>query len=92
MILKLIIKKDKISKKNNIIVWIQKGREFEEDIQQIFQFFKDNLEITEKVRRCRYYKVTSRNPAIMLSLFTALQEIIPDIYFNANASGAIEGV
>ncbi|MHA1148328.1 MAG: hypothetical protein ACTSR8_08785 [Promethearchaeota archaeon] len=84
MILKLIIKKDKKTKKNNIIVWIQKGREFEQDIQQIFQFFKNNLQITEKVRICKYYKVSSSNPAIMLSLFSALQEIIPDIYFNTN--------
>lgn len=92
MILKLIIKKDKLAKKNVIVVWIQKGREFEEDVQQIFQFFKDSLEITEKIRRCKYYKVSSQNPAIMLSLFSALQEIIPDIYFNAASSASQEGV
>ena len=92
MILKLIIKKDKKTKKNIIIVWIQKGREFEQDIQQIFQFFKDNLEITEKVRFCRYYQVSSQNPAIMLSLFSALQEIIPDIYFNNTDPDSNDGV
>ena len=92
MILKLVIKRDKETKKNIIVVWIQKGREFEEDVQQIFQFFKDSLNITEKVRRCRYYKVSSQNPAIMLSLFSSLQEIIPDIYFKSNNSGSMDGV
>ncbi|MHA1293756.1 MAG: hypothetical protein ACTSQJ_13945 [Promethearchaeota archaeon] len=81
MILKLVIKENKKTKKNQIIVWIQKGREFEKDVQQIFNFFKESIMINEKIRKCRYYKVTSKNPAIMLSLFSALQEIIPDIYF-----------
>ena len=86
MILKLIIKNNKKTKKNNIIVWIQKNGDFEEDIQQIFQFFKDNIKITEKLRVNKYYKVSSENPAIMLSLFSAVHEIIPDIYFNTEDS------
>ena len=92
MILKLVIKEDNKKNKNQIIVWIQKGREFEEDVQQIFQFFTDSLIISEKVRICRYYKVTSENPAIMLSLFSALQEIIPDIYFNSQKADSEEDI
>ena len=84
MILKLIIKHNKKLKKNQIIVWIQKNIEFEDDINQMFQFFKDNIQISEKRRLHTYYKVKSDNPAIMMSLFSAVHDIIPDIYFNDN--------
>jgi len=90
MILKLIIKNDKKTKKNAIIVWIEKNGAFEDDIQQIFQFFKDNIKITEKTRITKYYKITSTNPAIMMSLFSAVHDIIPDIYFNTEDSVDIE--
>ena len=83
MILKLIIKKDRKLKNNRILVWIQKHKEFEEDVQQLFNFFKDNLKIVSKHRLSNYYKVTSDNPAIMMSFFSALQEILPDIYFKS---------
>ena len=92
MILKLIIKTDKKTGKNKIVVWIQKGREFERDVQQLFEFFKDSVQIQEKFRFSRYYKVTSDNPAIMLSLFSSLQEIIPDIYFQPDPSESIEEI
>jgi hypothetical protein len=84
MILKLIVKKDGKTKKNLIIVWIQKNAEFEDDVQQLFKFFKDNIKISNKRRKKHYYKVFSENPAIMMSLFSALQEIIPEIYFKTS--------
>jgi len=92
MILKLIIKSNKKTGKNQIVVWIQKGREFERDVQQLFKFFKDSIQIKEKFRLSRYYKVTSDNPAIMLSLFSSLQEIIPDIYFTPSSSESLEEI
>ena len=84
MILKLIVEKNKKTEKNRIIVWIQKGAEFEDDVQQFFNFFKTNIKITTKRKKQRYYIITSDNPAIMMSLFSALQEIIPEIYFKTN--------
>ena len=84
MILKLIIKHNKKLKNNQIIVWIQKNIEFEDDINQMFQFFKNNIQVSEKRRLHTYYKVISDNPAIMMSLFSAVHDLIPDIYFNDN--------
>jgi len=85
MILKLIIKRNKKTKKNSIVIWIQKDGAFEEDIQSLFHFFKQNVVIIERRRLSNYYMVTSDNPAIMLSLFSAIHDIIPDIYFKPDA-------
>jgi len=85
MIFKLIINQNRKTKKNSIIIWVQKDGEFEDDIQQLFHFFQQNVVITEKRRVSRYYVVTSDNPAIMLSLFSAIHDIIPDIYFKPEA-------
>jgi len=85
MILKLIIKRNRKTKKNSIIIWIQKDGAFEEDIQGLFHFFKQNVVITNKRRFSDYYRVTSDNPAIMMSLFSAIHDIIPDIYFKPDA-------
>ena len=81
MILKLIVKNNNKLKRNKIIVWIQKHKDFDNDISQIFQFFKNNIKISEKRRLCKYYKVSSDNPAIMMSLFSTLHDLIPEIYF-----------
>ena len=64
MILKLIIKHNKKLKKNQIIVWIQQNKGFDDDIKQLFQFFKDNILVSEKRRFHTYYRVKSDNPAI----------------------------
>ncbi|TFG14214.1 MAG: hypothetical protein EU535_03745 [Promethearchaeota archaeon] len=79
MIFKLIIKKHK--KGNNITAWIQKHKEIEEDLKEIFEFFKNNIKISKKKRFHSYYQINSENPAIILSIFTTIHEIIPEIYF-----------
>ena len=81
MILKLIVKNNNKSKRNKLTAWIQKHKDFESDIGQIFQFFKKNIKISEKRRFYRYYKVSSDNPAIMMSLFSTIHDLIPEIYF-----------
>lgn len=86
MILKLIIKNNNWSKNKKIIVWIQKHEAFKEDLTQIFQFFKNNIKISEKRRFYKFYKITSKNPAIMMSLFSAVHELIPEVYFNSEDS------
>ena len=86
MNLKLKIKYDKKSKKRKISAWIQRNKDFESDIKQLLHFFKDQVQFSIKRRFFPYYKITSENPAIILSLFSAIQDLIPDIYFNTNES------
>ena len=90
MILKLKIKSNIKTKKKQIFVWIEKNKEFKEDIQQLVQFFKDQIQVKKRLGIHIYYKITSDNPAIMLSLLTTVQELIPDIYFNPNDSKNVE--
>ncbi|MHA1193777.1 MAG: hypothetical protein ACTSP9_16065 [Promethearchaeota archaeon] len=82
MIIKLKIKIEKSTNKKQIVVWIQRHEDVENDIQQLFQFFKDQMTVVKTRRFFPYYRVSSEKPAIMLSFFTALQEIIPEIYFS----------
>jgi len=77
MILKLKIKSNNKTKSKQIFVWIEKNKAFKEDVQK-------------RIGRHVYYKITSDNPAIMLSLLTTVQELIPEIYFNSNQSVDVE--
>ncbi len=90
MILKLKIKSNSKTKKKQIFVWIEKNKEFKEDVQQLIQFFKKQIQVKKRLGVHIYYKITSDNPAIMLSLLTTVQELIPDIYFNPNDSVNVE--
>jgi len=84
MILKVKIQNNKIKKKNKrITVWIQKKIEFGEDLKQLFQFFEENIQVSKQIRLHKYYKVTSENPAILLSLISTINELIPEIYFSS---------
>ncbi|MHA1105183.1 MAG: hypothetical protein ACTSPN_05620 [Promethearchaeota archaeon] len=82
MIIKLKIKGEKSTNKKQIVAWIQRHEDIENDIQQLFQFFKDQMKVSKIRRILPYYRVSSEKPAIMLSFFNALQEIIPEIYFS----------
>ena len=86
----LKIKPNRSSKKKKIIAWIQKNSDFNEDIQQIFQLFKDSLKISKISKILRYYVVTSKNPAIILNIFSSIQESIPEVYFNKENSIELE--
>jgi len=90
MILRLKIKSNNKTKKKQIFIWIEKNKEFENDIQQLIEFFKSQIQVKTRVGFHIYYKITSDNPAIMLSLLTAIQELIPDIFFNADESLNLE--
>ncbi|NHJ21807.1 MAG: hypothetical protein EAX91_12745 [Candidatus Lokiarchaeota archaeon] len=92
MILKLKIKSNSKTNKTQLYVWIEKNKEFEDDAQQLIQFFKDQIQVKIKLGLHTYYKITSDNPAIMLSLLTAVQELIPDIYFSTNQNLDLEEV
>ncbi len=83
MILKLIIKNNKKTGKNDLKACIQKNKDVDNEIKQILQFFKDNIKISTKRRFYNYYKVNSDNPAIIMSLFSTVLDLIPDVYFNS---------
>lgn len=85
MIIKVkIVKQKKKAKKNSIELWVQRKKELDQDISQIFQFFESQLDYKNVRRIYPYYKITSKNPALILSLISSLQELIPEIYFNNN--------
>ena len=78
----LKIKPNKSSKKKRLVAWIQKNSDFNDDIRQFFQIFQDDIKISKLSKVLNYYIVTSENPAIILNLFTSIQESIPEVYFN----------
>ena len=90
MILKLKIRQNKKRNRNEIYAWVQRHKDFKGDIEQIFQFFQDQIRY-KKVRRLhKYFKVTSENQAIMMSFFSTIQDLIPEIYFKSEESIDIE--
>lgn len=86
----LKIKPNNPSKKKRIIAWIQKDSIFKDDIIQLFKLFKDNIHISKLSKILRYHVVTSENPAIILNLFSSIQELIPEVYFDKEDSIEIE--
>jgi len=82
MLLKLKVKSRRSSNNKQLFVWIQNNDEFREEIKQILEFFNEQIIIRKKFRFHGYYRVTSKNPAIMLSLLSAIHDLIPEIYFN----------
>ncbi len=83
MILKLILKNNRKLKRKDMVVWIQKdNKDFESDVKQLMEFFKESIDVAD-IRRFnkKYYKITSKNPAIMMSLFSAVHDLIPEVYF-----------
>ncbi|MGB5910512.1 MAG: hypothetical protein WBH31_04885 [Promethearchaeia archaeon] len=90
MILKLKTKSNRNTNQNQIFIWIQRHKDFKKDIQQILQFFKDQIVVSRKRKLLPYYRITSDNPAILLSLFSTIQDLIPEIYFKVENSVEIE--
>jgi hypothetical protein len=81
MILKLKIKSIQFTNEKQIVIWIQNQKEHRDDIEQVLQFFKENIKIKTVYVFHKFYKITSKSPAIMLSLLTTIQELIPEIFF-----------
>jgi hypothetical protein len=90
MKLKLKIKPNRKSNQNRIIAWIRKTSEFDNDVLQLFKLYKDSLKISKMSKLLNYYIITSENPAIILSIFSSIQESIPEVYFNKENSIEIE--
>ena len=90
MIIKLKIRKNKKRKTNEIYAWVQMHEDFIGDIEQMFQFFQDQLNYKKIWRFHKYYMITSENPAIMISFISTIQDLIPEIYFNSEESIDLE--
>jgi hypothetical protein len=90
MILKTKVKFNKKENKYILVAWIQKHKSLDKDIQEILNFFKAQIAFTLAIRIHLYYKVTSNNPAIMLSLISAIQELIAESYFNKEESKELQ--
>lgn len=90
MIIKIKIDKEKKTKKNKIVVLIQDKKELRANLQELFLFYKENVTTKTLRNYCKYYKVSSENPAIMMSLISTLFEIIPDFYFNVEEPSDLE--
>ena len=84
------IKPNKPSKKKRINVWIQKKSALNDDVQQILQIFKDSIKVSKLTKFSRFYIISSTNPAIILNIFSSIQESIPDVYFRNENSTKIE--
>ncbi|MFX1500974.1 MAG: hypothetical protein ACFFDH_08440 [Promethearchaeota archaeon] len=82
MIIKTKVKSHKKDNKKVIIVWIQNHKDFDKDLQDLLNFFKDQVKYTIVYRIRQFYKITSNNPAIMFSLISSIQDIIAESYFN----------
>ncbi len=65
-----------------MIAWFQKSKEFDQVLKENFQFFRNNIDLSSIRRIHEFYRVSSDNPAIMLSLFSSIYDSIPEIYFN----------
>lgn len=90
MIIKLKVKNDQNSGRKKIFLWIQRHKDFKQEIQQIMHFFKDQITISKKRKIVSYYRITSDNPALLLSMFSAVLDLIPEIYFQVDDSMEIE--
>lgn len=90
MILRIKIIPKKRKKEERIVVWIQNHKDLREEIQQLFTFFNDDISVKKRVLFHTYYEITSENPAIMLSLISTVQELIPEVFFNTSNKLNIE--
>lgn len=78
---KLIVKSYSFNGKGRIILWIKKNEDLTEEIEQILNFFEENISVEEKRRISKYYVISSKNPAVVLSLSSAIQDIVAEEYF-----------
>jgi hypothetical protein len=86
----LKIKPNNQTKQKRLVAWIQKKSDFKDDIQQLLSLFKENIKISKLSKIIRYNIITSENPAIILNLFSSIQELIPEVYFYKEDSIEIE--
>lgn len=78
--------KVKTNKNKRLVAWIQKDNNYKESVQELLSFFKDQIKILKISKITNYYIVYSENPGIILSLHSAIQDLIPEVSFNSEES------
>ncbi|MBD3214632.1 MAG: hypothetical protein GF311_18620 [Candidatus Lokiarchaeota archaeon] len=63
---------------NHHIMLIERDSKIEEDLKDLFKFFKESIEISKIRRLHKYYKIKSSNLAIIISLLSTILELIPE--------------
>lgn len=76
----------KVKKNKKINAWIQKNKDFDDSVQQLLRFFKDQIKVLKISKITKYYIISSKNPGVILSLHSAIQDLIPEVYFNSEDS------
>ncbi|MHA1724941.1 MAG: hypothetical protein ACTSYC_00630 [Promethearchaeota archaeon] len=54
------MKKNKKTQKYEIVLWIQQRKEFSKDLNDIIQFFKNDITVSKKNRLHPYLKIHSK--------------------------------
>ena len=88
--MKLKLKINPKHNKKKMVVWIQKNKDLDDNVVQIFRFFKDDIKFSKLSRILRYHIVSSENPGIILSLFSAVQDLIPETFFFSQDSNDLQ--
>ncbi|MHA1913684.1 MAG: hypothetical protein ACW986_04030 [Promethearchaeota archaeon] len=79
--MKLKLKINPKNSKKKMVVWIQKNKDLDDNALQTCRFFKNDIKFSKLSRILRYHIVSSDNPGVILSLFSAIQELIPETFF-----------
>ncbi|MHA1883452.1 MAG: hypothetical protein ACXAAI_11320 [Promethearchaeota archaeon] len=88
--MKLKLKIKPKNKKKKMVVWIQKNKDLDDNALQICRFFKDGIKFSKLSRILRYHIISSSNPGVILSLFSAIQELIPETFFFSQDANDLE--
>ena len=88
--MKLKLKINPKHNKKKMVVWIQKNKDLDDNVVQIFRFFKDDIKSSKLSRILRYHIVSSENPGVILSLFSAVQDLIPETFFFSQDSNDLQ--
>lgn len=75
MILKLKLNREN---ERQIVIWVQDIQELKRDIEDILRFFQDQISVKKRIRFNKGYKITSTNPAIMISLHSTILDLIAE--------------
>ncbi len=89
MILKVKIKYSKRKGSRKMVIWVSKSNEIISDVKQLLEFFGEKIKALETRRIKPYYKLTSNNPALLLSFLSALQDMFPEIYFDTSLEESV---
>jgi hypothetical protein len=90
--MKLKLKINPKNRKKKMVVWIQKNKDLDDNALQICRFFKDEIKFSKMSRILRYHIISSSNPGVILSLFSSIQELIPETFFFSQDSKDLEEI